>query len=76
MLHMVCSLIRRRVTRRLTRLQTLYNVLRYRNAWCKNGTRRTCNTNNRNRNAAGSHRTLRQFNNAQYCICSSEPTCI
>ena len=32
-LHIVWSLVRRRLTRRLTRLQTMYNVLRYRKTW-------------------------------------------
>ena len=33
MLYKVWSLVRRRVTRRLTRLQTLFNVLEYRKIW-------------------------------------------
>ena len=32
-LYIVWSLLRRRVTRRLTRLQTMYNVLKYRKTW-------------------------------------------
>ena len=32
----VWNLVRRRVTRRLTRLQTMYNVLKYSKTWCEN----------------------------------------
>ena len=47
MLHIVWSLVRRRVTWRLTRLQTMYNVLTYRKTWWNNDK----NTIYRNRNA-------------------------
>ena len=36
MLHIVWSLVRRRVTRRLTSLQTMYNVIKYNKTWWEN----------------------------------------
>ena len=35
-LHIVWNLVRRRATRRLTRLLTMFNVLKYRNIWWNN----------------------------------------
>ena len=35
-LHIVWSLVRRRVSRRLSRLQTMYNVLKYSKTWWNN----------------------------------------
>ena len=62
-LHMVWSLVRRRVTRRLPRLLTMYNVLKYRKTWWKND--KISIYWNRNGTA------IRQFNKDQYYILSS-----
>ena len=62
-LHLVCSLVRRWVTRRLTRLQTMYNGLKYRKTWWNDvKTQFTGNATQPQRNRKC------QFNNDQYCI--------
>ena len=66
-LHIVWSLVRRRVTRRLTRLQTMYNVLKHRkNDEIKTKSQLTATATEPNRN--------RKFNNDQYCRLSFEWT--
>ena len=62
-LHIVWSLVRRGVTRRLTRLQTMYNVIKFSEKWWNNvkqfftgtATQPQCN------------RKCCQFNKDQYC---------
>ena len=66
MLQIVWSLVRRRVTRRLTRLQTMYNVLKLtkndeimsKNQFTGSATQPQCN------------RKFCQFNKDQYCMCA------
>ena len=59
----VWSPVRRRVTRRLTRLKTMYNVLKSRKTWCNNGKISFTGT------GAQPHRNrkLIHFDYAQYC---------
>ena len=67
-LHIVWSLVRRRVTRRLTRLQIMYNVPKFSNKWWNNVKKSIY----RNRNATAMrlqyNRKFCQFNKDQYCI--------
>ena len=63
-LYIVWSLVRRRVTRRLTRLQPMYNILKFSKKWwnnVKNQFTGTATQPQRNRKFC-------QFNNDQYCI--------
>ena len=62
-LSIVLSLMRRWVTQRLTRLQTMYNVLKYRKTWWNNDKNKFYAT------AMEPHRNRKflKFNNDQYC---------
>ena len=66
-LRIVWSLVRRRVTRRLTRLKTMHNVLKYRKMWTGEITTKFQFTGT----GVQPHRKrkLIQFYYAQYCIC-------
>ena len=55
--------MRRRVTRRLTGLQTMYIVLKHSKTWCYNDIKQLTVTGTQ----PGHNRKVRQFNNAQYC---------
>ena len=59
--------MKRRVTRRLTRLQTMYNVLKYRKTWWNNDHIQF----NETATQPQRNRIFRQFNNDQYCIMSA-----
>ena len=60
-LHIVWSLVRRRVTRRLTRLQTMYNVLKFSENWWNNVKKSIY----RNRNATANFVNLIRTNTVQ-----------
>ena len=58
------SLVRRRITRHLTRLQAMYNVLKYRTTWWKNEKISFIGTGAEPKN----NRILQQLNNVQWSI--------
>ena len=63
-LHIVWSLVRRRVTRRLTRLQTMYNVLKFSEKWWNHVKDQFTGTATQSQG----NRKFCQFNKDQYCM--------